>query len=137
MTTTVIEFFHECQPPRATAQQRRHTRRGTFLPPAVLRAKAMLQAVFESHAPRMPYNEPVMLTLTWTWAGAGSRQNGLFGRWEQPKTTRPDLDNLLKLALDAMTAAGWWADDSLVVRIETAKFTGPYPGIYAKVEVMS
>lgn len=37
--------------------------------------------------------------------------------------TRPDLDNLLKLLLDAATMAGWWKDDALVVRIVAEKTT--------------
>jgi Holliday junction resolvase RusA-like endonuclease len=34
-------------------------------------------------------------------------------RW---KATRPDCDNLLKGTLDAVTQAGLWTDDGLVVR---------------------
>lgn len=35
--------------------------------------------------------------------------------------TRPDLDNLVKLLLDAATAAGWWKDDAIVVRLIAEK----------------
>lgn len=38
------------------------------------------------------------------------------------KTTRPDLDNLLKLVLDAATDSEVWNDDSQVVLLESAKF---------------
>lgn len=37
------------------------------------------------------------------------------------KTTRPDLDNLMKLVLDAATDAGAWRDDALIVDISASK----------------
>jgi len=123
-TGSVIEFFHQCNPPRATAQQRRHTKRGTYMPPAVRKAKAILQAVFEQYAPSMPLSGPLEVRLVWTWSG---KRDG----W---KTTRPDLDNLAKLALDAMTAAGYWDDDAQVAHLETAKFVGSISGIAVCVE---
>jgi len=47
------------------------------------------------------------------------------------KITRPDLDNLLKLALDAATAAGWWHDDAQVVDLNLSKIYTPLAaGIY-------
>ena len=39
-------------------------------------------------------------------------------RGRLPAPIRPDLDNIAKLALDAMTKAGVWQDDNLVVRLE-------------------
>lgn len=62
---------------------------------------------------------PLRVSLLWTWPGDDVA----------PKTTRPDLDNLAKLALDAMTAAGYWRDDSQVTELLAAKFTGPIPGL--------
>lgn len=38
------------------------------------------------------------------------------------KSTRPDLDNLMKLILDAATDAGVWNDDAQVIHLESAKF---------------
>lgn len=45
---------------------------------------------------------------------------------ERPKTTklpapRPDADNYAKSVMDAMTQAGIWKDDSLVVRLSVTK----------------
>lgn len=39
----------------------------------------------------------------------------------QFKTTRPDLDNLMKLILDAATDAGVWNDDSQVILLTSGK----------------
>lgn len=116
-----IEFFHEFVPPTATAQSRRHLRNGHTHPTdEVKRAAALLRAVMEPHAPVFPLTGPLSVGLLWTWPGS-----------EQPawKITRPDLDNLAKLALDAMTKTGYWQDDSQVCEFTTAKFTGPIPGL--------
>jgi Holliday junction resolvase RusA-like endonuclease len=43
-------------------------------------------------------------------------------------TCKPDLDNLVKATKDALTTAGVWADDSLVVVCRSLKGYGPTPG---------
>jgi len=119
-----IEFFHAFTPPTATAQTRRHTSHGTYLPPATARAKALLRAVFESYAPPMPLEGPLTVTLSWTYPWPGKRRDGYAA-----KATRPDLDNLAKLALDAATDSGYWRDDAQVTELHTAKFYGDMPGL--------
>lgn len=53
------------------------------------------------------------------------RMNFVFTQKTKPKTefktTRPDLDNLMKLILDAATDAGAWRDDALIVEIAALK----------------
>ena len=118
----VIQFFHQFTPPTATAQTRRHTRAGaTYLPAATARAAALLLAVMERYRPAEPMTGPLRLSLLWTFPGSAAVV--------VPKVTRPDLDNLAKLALDAMTRAGYWRDDAQVVEFTTAKFAGPIPGL--------
>ena len=43
-------------------------------------------------------------------------------------TSKPDLDNLVKATKDALTTAGVWTDDSLVVVCRSLKGYGPNPG---------
>lgn len=43
-------------------------------------------------------------------------------------TAKPDLDNLEKAILDALTNLGVWTDDSLVVSVEKAKLYSNEPG---------
>ena len=37
------------------------------------------------------------------------------------KTTKPDLDNLLKLVKDAINDSGWWCDDKCVQKVTMEK----------------
>lgn len=37
----------------------------------------------------------------------------------EPKMTVPDIDNLLKLTLDAMTNAGIWRDDNQITKLQS------------------
>ena len=115
-----VEFFHAFNPPKATAQTRRHTSHGrTYLPERTKLAAATMQAILERDRPVKPLEGAVYLTITWTWPGNA----------DKPKVTRPDLDNLCKLALDAATKAGYWHDDAQVVLLTAAKFFGTMPGI--------
>ncbi len=115
-----IAFFHQFDPPTATAQTRRHDRNGaSYLPSATKRAAALLQAVFEAHKSAEPLTGALRVRLLWTFRA----------QVEAWRAKRPDLDNLAKLALDAATKAGCWHDDAQIAHLETAKFDGPMPGL--------
>ena len=54
-----------------------------------------------------------------------------------PVLKRPDLDNLEKAVMDALTAARWWIDDSQVYLKATTKrwaAEGEEPGAYIRAE---
>jgi len=124
----MIEFFDACIIPTATAQQRRQTRTGGYLPPAARNAKAFWQAFFEKHAPSEPMSGPLSLIITFTFrCRKGGKPDGY-------KTTRPDLDNLLKLVQDAMTKCGYWQDDSQIVILSASKNFGGKPGVYVNIQ---
>jgi Holliday junction resolvase RusA-like endonuclease len=55
------------------------------------------------------------------------------------KTTKPDIDNLLKMFMDACSYAGVWVDDNLVVEVTAtdqygASYEAPHTfyGVYTK-----
>ena len=52
------------------------------------------------------------------------------------KVTRPDLDNLAKSVLDALTEAGWWKDDSQVCDLRLLKIHGPEASVQVCVRTL-
>lgn len=38
------------------------------------------------------------------------------------KTTKPDIDNLIKMVMDAISKAGVWVDDNLIVEIQCTDY---------------
>ena len=127
----IVQFFHHCIPPKATAQHRRHTRAGrTYQPENALRAAAMFRAIWERYRPARPLVGPLAVVLVFTWPHTKRTKT----QAPTPKTTRPDCDNLAKLALDAATVAGWWSDDAEIFDLRVAKFYGDMPGIAVTAE---
>lgn len=57
----------------------------------------------------------------------------------KPRSTKlafpkPDIDNYVKAAMDAITAAGVWVDDSQVVSLTATKRWGSEGGIYINIQ---
>ena len=57
-----------------------------------------------------------------SWSGKKKR---LFDG--QHKTSKPDIDNLMKHILDAMTRAAWWEDDAQIAEVVAQKVWGESP----------
>lgn len=57
-------------------------------------------------------------------------------KWGQPKTSKPDCDNMVKLLLDVMTDIHIWNDDSQVAHLEVSKFYAEKPAILIVAEPM-
>ena len=81
-------------------------------------------------APKSPIDGPVTVRLSFVFAAPRApkwkRAAALDGAFMH--TTRPDVDNLAKLAMDALTSSGqWWTDDARVVSLEARKRYGERP----------
>ena len=75
---------------------------------------------------RQPHDGPVEIDLIATFLPAESwpkwkRSIAQIGRW--PHTTKPDLDNLIKV-LDGLNGRAW-IDDSQIVAVRASKHYGP------------
>jgi Holliday junction resolvase RusA-like endonuclease len=86
----------------------------------------------------MPIEEPLALSLDFRMP----RPKAHFGKrglkeWAPSFFTgRPDVDNLAKAVMDALTILGLWTEDALVVRLCASKryiHTGERPGVHVRV----
>jgi len=58
-------------------------------------------------------NEPLRVHLVFVH----KRPKRITATERVPKTTKPDIDNLIKMVLDALTKACIWTDDNIVTEI--------------------
>lgn len=126
----MIEFFLPMIPPTVTAQeQKTGVRNGKpfrYDPPEVKAAKTKILDAVARHRPEEPAAGPVKLVTTWCFPldDSGRHFDG------EPKTSKPDTDNLQKMLKDCMTKAGFWKDDAQVYMEQIGKFWARIPGIY-------
>lgn len=130
MTT---EFFVPLKDVPATTHQQKKVSvvndKPKFYEPAELKAaRAKLMAHLGQHVPERKYTGPIRLVTKWCFPITGRHADGEY------KTTKPDIDNSLKLMLDCMTQLGFWKDDSLIVSLVAEKFWAKLPGIYIRID---
>lgn len=127
-----ISFFIAMLPPTETHQEKQvHVVKGKpcfYEPDELKAARAKLEAHLAGHVPEKPYTGAVRLVVKWCYLISGKHTDGEF------KTTKPDLDNALKLLLDIMTKLHYWKDDAQISSIITEKFWANLPGIYVSIE---
>ncbi|HOL32595.1 MAG TPA: RusA family crossover junction endodeoxyribonuclease [Anaerohalosphaeraceae bacterium] len=108
----------------------RAAKRGKFIQvyndPQSRKAKDNLRAVIQSKAPAKPFDCPLQVDLGFYMPrpkghyGTGKNANRLKPTAPLLHTSKPDIDNLRKLVMDAMTGV-FWRDDALVCKGTTVK----------------
>jgi len=130
----MIEFFMPMIIPTVTAQMKRVTVTKKGKPrfydgPDVANTRQKLRSALAAHKPETPLSGPIRLIVKWLFLKSGTP--GIYVRIEplenppqgpQWKTTKPDLDNLIKALKDAMTEIGFWGDDAQVASEINEKF---------------
>ena len=106
-------YLHFETMPKATAQQKgvyvRNGKPHFYEKSSVETARKEFILALKEHSPFKPSTKPIKLTI---WFAFDTKDKK---KWGQPKPTRPDTDNYLKLFKDCMTDAGFWLDDAQVV----------------------
>ena len=124
------EFFIPMDPPTITHQEKKvHVVNGKpvfYEPNDLKQARQKLTSYLVPNA-KQTYTGKLRLTVVWHFRG-NERNHG------QPRTTKPDLDNLMKLLQDCMTACKFWIDDAQIVGLMTEKYWSVDPGIYIRIE---
>ena len=100
-----------------------------FTPAKTRAAEETLAARAMEFRPRHPLTGPLVLDVTFVMPIPASmpkrdKTNAEIGN--VPHTTRPDLDNLLKLLKDALNGV-FWVDDKQIYDVTARKVYGPYP----------
>jgi len=115
--------------PTATAQQKGFNRRsGHFYEKSSVRdARTLYEANLVRYKPSVSLVGPLKVTLIFTFDTKNRRV------WGQPKSKRPDVDNVAKLFLDCMTAVGFWSDDSQVCDLRLVKVYGEHASISVEI----
>ena len=119
-------------PPRATAQQK-----GVFIAggrPRFFKKKKQASeerntvALLVAAKPKefVPFAGPISVSLCLVWPYRKSeKKSAVAAGIELPMDVRPDADNLAKMMLDAVGAAGFWRDDAQVATLTIRKLWGP------------
>lgn len=138
--------------PKAKARPRSRVvtpRRGrafsqTYTDPKSRREEELFRAAIRTFRPSSPITSAVRLAIEfgfpyragWTKAQQRDADDGRMNH-----LSRPDLDNLAKLVLDAMNPhpgdeidpGGWWLDDGQVVELNTRKVYSRSPYVLVSV----
>ena len=126
----MISFFIPGEPPTVTAQQKGYSRKtGKFYKKAELQDVDQKYMAYAYQArPEHPIEGAVCLTVMFGF-GAGGKHKDC-----EPKITRPDTDNMVKLLKDCLTRCRFWKDDAQVALETVVKSWRNVPGIFVVVQ---
>ena len=126
----MISFFIPGEPPTVTAQQKGYSRKtGKFYKKADLKdAEQKYMAYAYQARPERPIEGAVYLIVSFRFSVTGKHYDC------EPKITRPDTDNMVKLLKDCLTRCGYWLDDAQVALETVGKYWRSTPGISVVVQ---
>jgi len=103
-----------------------------YTPKNTVQAQKEFNLLSSKHVPQQPLECPVALNITFRFPIPDSHKLTIPGDRYCPKG-RHDIDNLVKMVMDAMTKAGWWSDDGQVALLRTEKLYDHIPSIEVRV----
>ena len=132
MNDTPLFLHFPTLPPERTAQQKGAFVRGGrvrfFTKPAVRREHDNMVALVAAKLPAdwEPYSGPVAVRIHLCYPFRRSERTRVVADGlEIPHDRRPDLDNLCKGLIDALTTAQIWRDDGQISDLDVSKVWGP------------
>lgn len=126
-----IKFFFELDKiPSATSQGKGYNRytHAIYTNKRVQAVKDLYQLMFRMHKPAEPFDCPVRVSVVFHYPARRKKDIG------KGKTTKPDLDNMVKTLLDAGTAEKYWTDDARISELHLSKIYSNIRGIEFHVE---
>ena len=102
--------------------------------------KSQIALAGRPHIPLVPLQGPLSVTFHFFFPRlkAHFRSNGAL-KPDAPywHTSKPDTENVIKAALDAMTILRFWSDDKQACKVEATKTYSDRPGVEIIVEPLS
>lgn len=126
----MISFFIPGEPPTVTAQQKGQNRRTGkyYKTPELKDAEQKYMAYANQARPSEPLTGAVTLHVVFGFGTIRGHKSG------DPKTSKPDTDNLIKLLKDCLTKCRFWKDDAQVALEMVVKIWSDTPGIVVRVK---
>lgn len=84
--------------------------------------KAAVTSAGASKQPKHPYEGAMSVRLIFYMPRPQRLSRKCDPNGALPCTAKPDVDNLAKSTIDAMTDAGWWNDDAQLAELHVLKF---------------
>lgn len=134
---TIIAFHLNIVPPKTTSQTKRLVMIGGkprfFHKKEHQQAEGDLMALMAPYRPAVPLSGPLALRIDFVFPWRKSEQKWKIALGRIPNDTRPDCDNLGKLAADVLTKLGFYNDDGQVADSHITKAWGDKVGIYIQI----
>ena len=123
-----LQFFIPMKIPTVTHQEKQvhivHGKPVFYEPTELKQARANLTDHLAQYRPKQLMKGPVELVVKFCFPLVAGTHDG------QPKTTKPDCDNLVKLLQDVMNQLDFYEDDRFVVSLVAQKFWAKIPGLF-------
>ena len=130
--TYAVEFFEPMKLPTKTHNELMPVKRGEGLSiiktPELLDVEADWEAHLGRHVPEAPIDGAMSVKMTLLYGLPDGKEQF------EPKTTKPDVDNVEKTVYDVMAKLGFFTNDAHVASSLTTKAWGEPQGIYVRIE---
>lgn len=101
-----------------------------YEPPRLKQARLDLTDYLAGYRPKKPLTGPLVLIVKFCYPAGKEHQNG------EPKTTKPDVDNTMKLLQDVMNSLDFFEDDRFITSLVAEKYWADLPGIFIQLETL-
>lgn len=118
-------FFPLDDIPRTTAQQKGYNRQTGryFTKEKVKVVSELYDFMLAVHRPPRPLQGAIRVEVLFYYPAKRPHKP------REPKATRPDVDNMVKLLFDRATACGYWVDDGQIADLRIIKAYAEQAGI--------
>jgi Holliday junction resolvase RusA-like endonuclease len=108
-----------------------------YTPKKVKKSAATMASLIAPWVPARPLEGPLRLTVDFYYPWRKSESKKAQAGGMIAKSTKPDIDNLLKNLADTMQASCFFVNDSQLADVRIRKWWHRHPGIEVKLETVA